>query len=220
MALTSRRTQAEPCFYQYCHFCFWVGFCREESYSAGTEESHHAGNCALRRAIPLMKRIVFKTRNLRLHDWLLPGFIENCVRIPVWDGPTLPLPDTFSNVHSQGRQMEFHIINLLFFDLYDSRKSGRIATKLEILHSFRHFHTVKFFLNISTTELRPIHRQSPMIAKQCAYFLRDFRLSLEPVLGPRVTVVTVDGTEGLYSDYTVYHPRSHQEAKERQNTSD
>lgn len=202
--------QTEPCFYQYCQFLFQVELFPNEILGAK--------NRTLLRVIPLMQRIVLKTRYCHPDSWFRHGDVDFVACLPMEDR-TLRLRETFSKTSSQGRQMEFHIIGSPDAN-FETQKDTAGSALLTIFHLFRHFHTVIFYVNLYRKKSSTIFFISPkQIAEECADGLRACRSTLEPVLGPGTNVVTeksvTDESECVYSDYTVYHPRSHFEAKER-----
>ena len=178
-----------------------------------------AENGTLQRVIPSMQRIVLKTKYCQPRSWTQHRDIEFVAGLPMEDH-TLRLRETFSKTSSQGRQMEFHLSGSLDIDDGTRRNKANPAL-LKVFHPFRTFHTVIFYVNLYRKKTKTIFFISPReIAEGCADSSRASRNTLEPVLGPGINVVPdislTDESECVYSAYTVYHPRSHFEAKERQ----
>ena len=157
---------------------------------------------------------MFKMRSWQADRWFQKGNVEFVAGLPM-DDRTLRLPGTFGKTTSQGRQMELHITGFSDKNFWEQANTAN-SDVLEVFRPFRRFHTVKLFVKLYRNEYTSVALAvSRDLSRKSAHRLRFFRSTLRQVLGPETNVVTGD-LDCVYSDYTVYHPRSHFEANQRQ----
>ncbi|MDI1492525.1 MAG: hypothetical protein OHK93_003739 [Ramalina farinacea] len=203
------RAEAEPYFYQYCHFNLDVRFSQDRSQFTLTKVAQR-----LQQELSRMQNIVLEATPFDSHGTPDGNPTDQVAFIPIEphapDERGLLFPNIFDDLCSNGHELLLGLV----FDLKSVWAFGNGIT-VQALQAmfipFRRYEIVRFCLEIrNSQDNRPRMVVSPV---QFASISQMFQGKIEEILGPGTRAFTVERTEARwYYEWTDFHPKSHFEA--------